>query len=93
LSHDAIKGKKDLKKRFKSYEPFADLYCYFIEAGINLQNQDGVLCFITSNSYLKAEYGRPLRKFVSNKNQIRQIINIEDYQIFESAVSNFAQIM
>ena len=88
VSHDAIVEKAVFKKLYKAYEPFADLYCYFIEAGLKAQDENGVLCFITSNSYLKAEYGKPLRKVINDRSQILSIINIEDYQVFESAVVN-----
>ena len=93
VSHDAIAGKARFKKKFKCYEPFADLYCYFIEVGLNIQNAHGVLCFITSNSYLKADYGKPIRGILSGRNQILILINIEDYQVFESAVVNSAILL
>ena len=67
ISHDKIERKKEIKQAYMSYEPFADVYCYFIERAVNLQNQTGLLCFITSNSYLRAEYGAPLRKFIKHR--------------------------
>jgi adenine-specific DNA-methyltransferase len=66
------------------------LYCYFIELATNLQNCFGILCYITSNSYLKAEYGFPLRKLLLNQNSLLQIINVKDYQVFDSAIVNSA---
>ena len=90
VSHDRIEGKQLLKSRFEAYQPFADLYCYFAEVGLRLQGRHGTLCFITSNSYLKADYGRPLRKLISQKNAVLQLINIEDYQVFDSAIVNSA---
>ena len=32
-----------------------------------------------SNSFLKAEYGKPLRKLIISETNIQQIINIENY--------------
>jgi len=90
VSHDKIENKSYLKNRYGCYEPFADLYCYFIELATNLQNHSGILCYITSNSYLKAEYGFPLRKLLLNQNSLLQIINVEDYQVFDSAIVNSA---
>jgi hypothetical protein len=90
ISHDKIikEQKNYLKNVFKSYEPFADIYCYFIEKGLHLQNFSGIICFITSNSFLRSEYGSPIRKLLLQKNTILQIINIEDSQLFESAIVN-----
>ena len=88
VSHDKIKEKKEIKSHYLAYEPFADIYCYFIECAIKLQNKQGLLCYITSNSYLRSDYGRPIRKLLKEKNDLLQIINIEDSQVFESAIVN-----
>ncbi|MGQ3685236.1 MAG: Eco57I restriction-modification methylase domain-containing protein [Candidatus Loosdrechtia sp.] len=89
ISHDKILvEKKLLKKQYQSYEPFADIYCFFIEKGIKLQNKKGILSFITSNSYLRAEYGTPLRKLIRKENELLDIVNLEDTQFFEDAIIN-----
>ena len=90
VSHDKIKEKAEIKSQYLSYEPFADIYCYFIERAINLQNEQGLLCYITSNSYLRAAYGKFLRKLLKEKNYLLNIINIEDSQVFDSAIVNVA---
>lgn len=92
ISHDKFSHDEKLyyKKHYVSYSPFSDLYCYFIERAIKLQKESGILCQITSNSYLKADYGRSLRKLIYEKNCIRILINIEDFQVFDSATVNTA---
>jgi len=95
VSHDKISNieKNIFKNRFKSYSSFADLYCFFIETAIKLENDKGIITIITSNSYLRAEYGKPLRDFIISKNKINSIINIEDYQLFSSAIVNSSIII
>ena len=93
VSHDKIDRKDYFKKSFRCYEPFADIYCYFIELGIRLQNSKGLLCYITSNSYLKAKYGLPLRNVMRQKELFLQLINIEDFQVFEAAIVNTAILL
>lgn len=90
VSHDKISNLGTLKKSFKVYEPFADLYCYFIEKGVNLLTENGILNFITSNSFLRTNYGKPLRSFVSQKVDVLELINIEDSQLFGNATVNTA---
>ncbi len=90
ISHDKIEGKEHLKSQYQSFQAFADIYCYFIELAINIQSSQGLLCYITSNSYLRADYGHPLRKLLINQDNIHRIINIEDYQVFDSAIVNTA---
>jgi len=93
ISHDKIELKESLRNSFKCYEPFADIYCYFIELGMKLQNPGGLLCYITSNSYIKARYGMPLRNILREKGLFLQLINIEDFQVFEAAIVNTAVIL
>ena len=88
VSHDRVNNKKYLSVTYKSHQGFADLFCYFYELGVKLLKKDGVLSFITSNSFLKAEYGAPLRNFLLNNSTLLEIINIEDAQIFSDAIVN-----
>ncbi|KUG26975.1 putative type iis restriction/modification enzyme [hydrocarbon metagenome] len=88
ISHDKIEGKSFIAKHFESYEPFADLYCYFIERSISLSHKSTLIALITSNSFLRAEYGKPLRDLILDKSSISQIINTNDTQVFEDAIVN-----
>ena len=95
ISHDKI-PKEDkilIKNNYKSYEPFADLYCYFFEKSINLQKEKGVLSLITSNSFLRAEYGKLTRNFLSKNNILLQILNIHKSQVFDKAIVNVSIII
>ncbi len=93
ISHDKLDSKDYLRKHFTSFEPFADLYCYFIELAVNLQNPNGIFCYITSNSYIKAKYGTPLRSFLRKSTALLELIDIEDYQVFDAAIVNTAVIL
>jgi len=90
ISHDRIENKDVLQKLYVTWSPFADIYCYFAEKGISILGEGGILTFITSNSYIKADYGLPLRKLLGSENTILALVNIEDSQIFESAIVNTA---
>jgi adenine-specific DNA-methyltransferase len=93
ISHDKLDSKQYLQKRFKCFEPFADLYCYFLELAVNILNSKGSLCYITSNSYIKAKYGAPLRNILTKQAVLLELINIEDYQVFEASIVNTAIII
>ncbi|PHQ85489.1 MAG: restriction endonuclease subunit M [Thalassobium sp.] len=88
VSHDRVDNKKYLSATYESHQGFADLFCYFYELGVKLLKKDGVLSFITSNSFLKAEYGAPLRNFLLNNSTLLEIINVEDAQVFSDAIVN-----
>jgi hypothetical protein len=92
ISHDRIpaKEKSEYQKKFCTFEPFADIYCYFIELSAQLLKPNGISVFITSNSYIKADYGRHLRKLLGASHHIIGLVNIEDTQVFSSAIVNTA---
>jgi len=84
----AIDNKKkyaDLYKDacYETFERCGDIYCLFYEKGIHILRSNGVLCFITSNKWMRAGYGKSLRKFFLKHNP-RLLIDLGP-GIFESA--------
>ena len=70
---------------FKTYERTGDIYCLFYEQGYNLLSKNGFLCFITSNKWMRANYGKSLRDFfVKNTNPV-QLLDFAGNKIFENA--------
>jgi len=88
ISHDKINFRNYLKHNYETFEAFADILCYFFEIGVKILKFNGLLNFITSNSFLKAEYGVPLRKYFNTKGQFIELLNIHNTQIFEDAIVN-----
>jgi len=70
---------------YKTYESTGDLYCLFYELGINLLNKKGFLGFITSNKWMRANYGRNLRNFFYTQTDPYLLLNLGE-GIFEGAV-------
>jgi len=56
---------------FESYERTGDIYALFYEKGISLLKEKGVLCFITSNKWMRAGYGKSLRKYFIKKRPLK----------------------
>ena len=71
-----------LKKHYSIYSGTADLSIYFIEKGIFLLKENGILTYITTNKFFNTGYGEPVRKYLSELN-INQIINFEQVEVFE----------
>jgi hypothetical protein len=90
VSHDAIARKSLLKTRYECYEPFADLFCYFIERGVSISKEHGIQIWITSNSFIRTDYGKPLRKLITTENSLKKFLNAHDSQLFEGAIVNVA---
>ena len=72
---DIKEDKKYLEENYSTYLGTADLYCYFYELGIRLLKTGGVLGYITSNKWLRINYGKNIRKMLNEY----YIIEIEDH--------------
>lgn len=91
ISHDKIQIPKKILQTYQSNQAFADIYCYFFELAIEqTKSKKGVVSYITSNSYIKADYGKNLRKLISNNTSIIDLINIDQSQVFDTATVNTA---
>lgn len=70
------------------YNTFArtgDIYCLFYERGWQLLKNDGFLCFITSNKWMRAGYGEKTRELFVNKTNPILLIDFAGVKVFESA--------
>jgi type I restriction-modification system DNA methylase subunit len=80
---------KDYKKALLERYPIAvstwDLYAYFILRAYELLEEGGVLGFIVSNKWLRAEYGEPLREFLARNVQIKEVRDFTGCNVFPSA--------
>jgi hypothetical protein len=68
---------------FQTFERTGDIYCLFYEKGIELLKDYGILCYITSNKWMRAGYGEKTRNFFC-KHYPLQLIDLGS-GIFESA--------
>ena len=72
------------KQKFETFESTGDIYCLFYEKGIDLLNKDGFLTYITSNKWLKSNYGAKTRKFIAENSNPEILIDL-GAGVFESA--------
>ncbi|MEP7127810.1 MAG: N-6 DNA methylase [Chitinophagales bacterium] len=78
--------KNYFEKHYKVYHGMADLYSYFIEKGIDLLKEKGLLGIIVANKWMRANYGEPLRKWIKNQS-IKEIIDFGDLPVFQGATT------
>ena len=74
-------------KHFKVFNGSADLYTYFYELALNMLASNGIMTFITSNKWIRSEYGRKLRK-VFLQNEIVQLIDLGRNRVFGATVDS-----
>lgn len=76
---------KILKDNFLIYNGAADLYTYFYERGIKLLVPNGILTYITSNKWIRSDYGENLRKLILD-NSLRTLIDFGRNRFFNATV-------
>ena len=64
-----------------------DISTLFIEMMMGKLTSDGVLCYITSNQFLAAEYGRMMRKFFLDSTCVKRVVDFAGLPVFESAIT------
>jgi len=74
-----------LEDNYKTYTGVADLYVYFFEKGLNVLKNDGELSYICSNKFIKANYGRKLRKLILDDTIFEEYVDHTWDKVFEGA--------
>jgi len=71
-------------RKFESAKYKIDTYQIFTEQSVKLLKENGLLGFITPNTFLKNIYSEPLRKFILNNCIIQEIL-LFNYSVFAAA--------
>ena len=60
---------------------------------MRLLRTNGFSCSITSNSFLRADYGGPLRSVIAKNCAVHSLISIDKSQVFQNAIVNVAILL
>ena len=69
---------------YKTFTGRGDIYCLFYERGVTLLKQKGYLCYITSNKWMRADYGKKLRTYFLRDTNPKQLLDFAGFQVFEN---------
>ena len=84
---EKIPGKDRLRAAYpKFFRGTADLYTYFFRRGVDLLQPGGLLCFIVSNKFMRADYGEQLRSFLKQHAAPRLLLDLGRTGTFEATV-------
>ncbi len=73
------------KNQFLFAQGMTDLYIVFFEIGLRMLNNNGILCYITPNSYFNSSAGKCMRKYFTDTNILSKTVDFGHYQIFNTA--------
>ena len=71
---------------FDSFIGTGDIYCLFYEKANQLLKMDGHVCFITSNKWMRAAYGKKLRDYFIGHTQPVQLLDMGS-GVFDATVN------
>jgi adenine-specific DNA-methyltransferase len=64
-----------------------DIYIPFLELPNQLLTKNGIITYICPTRFMQRDYGKGIRKYISEKYSIRKILDFGDGQIFENAMT------
>ncbi|MFX0184425.1 MAG: Eco57I restriction-modification methylase domain-containing protein [Candidatus Hodarchaeota archaeon] len=86
--------KEYYKSIYQTAKGSFDLYCLFIEKGIDLLTNEGKLSYITSNQFILSNYGKYVREYLTSaqtsKNdrcRLIQILDFRDSRLFNDVIN------
>ena len=79
--------KRYFENEFKVYHSIADLYVYFFERGHEVLRNGGTFGFISSNKFMRSNYGKPLRNYLREGTYLTQIIDFGELPVFPEAAT------
>ncbi len=74
-------------EKYRAYHGIADLYVYFFERGHDLLRPGGAFGFISSNKFMRSNYGKPLRDFLRDGIHIKEIVDFGELPVFPEAAT------
>ncbi len=77
-----------VKEKYKDvYHGVADLYVYFFQCAHKLLKPGGYFGMICSNKWMRANYGKPLRQYLTKNTTLREIIDFGELRVFKDAAT------
>ena len=77
--------KSYFEQHYVTFRSTADLYVNFMEQGHRLLRRGGLFGMIVSNKWLRAAYGEPLRRFLTENVSVRQVLDFAGLPVFSGA--------
>lgn len=94
VRNKSIQGeeRKLYEKLFFTFNGMSDLYIPFFEKSLKMLSENGKLCFISPDRWIKLNYGKELRRLIANGFFLKFVISLPDAKPFEEDVSAYPVI-
>ncbi len=64
-----------------------DIYVIFVEKGLSLLNEHGLLGYILPHKFFQASFAAPIREIISQGNHLRKVVHFGAEQVFSNATT------
>jgi hypothetical protein len=64
-----------------------DIYVVFVEKGLSLLSDKGVLGYILPHKFFQTKYGQPLRKLIGEGRHLHEVVHFADQQVFMNSTT------
>lgn len=65
----------------------SDLYLAFYELGLEMRNNNGILCYIAPSSWVNSQSGEVMRRYIEETKELAAVIDFEHTQVFFGATT------
>ena len=87
IRQEALGDAKPFLATYQTYSGVADLYVYFVEQAHELMRKQGRFGMITSNKFMRANYGKGLRLYLETNALLNEIVDFGELPVFEDAAA------
>jgi Eco57I restriction-modification methylase/Type I restriction enzyme R protein N terminus (HSDR_N)/TaqI-like C-terminal specificity domain/N-6 DNA Methylase len=64
-----------------------DIYVLFVEKGLSLLKNTGLMGYILPSKFLATNYGQPLRRLLSDRQAVSKVVDFRHEQVFDGATT------
>ena len=87
VRQEALGDTKQFLATYQTYSGVADLYVYFVEQAHELMRKHGRFGMITSNKFMRANYGKGLRFYLETNAALNEIVDFGELPVFADAAA------
>ena len=87
VRQETLADTKPFLAAYQTYSGIADLYVYFVEQAHELIRKRGRFGMITSNKFMRANYGKGLRLYLATNAALNEVVDFGELRVFADAAA------
>ena len=87
VRQETLSDDKPFLATYQTYSGTADLYICFVEQAQELMQEQGRFGMITSNKFMRTNYGKDLRAYLSTNTMLNEIVDFGELPVFKNAAT------